>query len=408
MAKQKTSFFLLFCMVVLLIGGGYVYIQNQKEASYQAQLEPFYIPPNPLPSGNSGDIIRYEPLSVPTPYGTGYRILYMSERTDGKKVATSGTIFIPTGSVPTNGRPVVAWAHGTVGMGSVCAPSRAQNPFVNISWLSEMLQRGYIVVATDYYGLGTPGVQRYLIGKDEAYDVLNSVRAAEKFPDSNASRSFALWGLSQGGHAVLFAASLAADYVPEFHLAAVAAAAPAAQLSALMSQQYNLGVSWIIGPEIAVSWPIVYPDVILSDVVSGSGLRNYKRIAQKCVLQEVGEATIREDLKDSFFRIDPDNIPSWNKAFSDQTPNPLPKNISLLVVQSLSDTVVLPNTTALFNKRLCDGGSNITMMWLSDVAHQNTANVAGPTVASWFEDRFNGLPVQSTCTQPSPAAPFGS
>jgi len=41
-----------------------------------------------------------------------------------------------------------------------------------------MLARGYVVVATDYEGLGDPGVHPYLVGVSEAYAVLDSVRAA--------------------------------------------------------------------------------------------------------------------------------------------------------------------------------------------------------------------------------------
>jgi hypothetical protein len=43
--------------------------------------------------------------------------------------------------------------------------------------LADILAKGYVVVATDYPGLGTPGIHPYLIGISEARAVLDSVRA---------------------------------------------------------------------------------------------------------------------------------------------------------------------------------------------------------------------------------------
>ncbi len=89
---------------------------------------------------------------------------------------------------------------------------------------------GYIVVATDYPGLGTDGIHPYLIGESEGRAVLDSVRAARDLPDSGASDRFAVWGHSQGGHAALYTGELAARYAPELKLVGVAAAAPATYL----------------------------------------------------------------------------------------------------------------------------------------------------------------------------------
>ena len=71
-----------------------------------------------------------------------------------------------------------------------------------------MLAHGYVVVATDYEGLGVPGVHPYLVGISEAHAVLDSVRAARELPAAQATHRFAVWGHSQGGHAALFTESL--------------------------------------------------------------------------------------------------------------------------------------------------------------------------------------------------------
>lgn len=404
--KKTISFFLFLFIVVFLSAVTYLWFKNQESKEFQAQLSSFYINSSDLQNKNLGEIIKHEPLSISVANGKGYRILYVSELSSGKKVATSGMLFVPTQE--SFDRPIVAWAHGTIGMGEECAPSRQKNPLIPIPWITEMLNKGYVVVATDYYGLGTPGAERYLIGEDEGRDVLNSVRAATNFPNVNASNSFSLFGLSQGGHSVLFAGNMAKEYIPEFDLVSVVAAAPAAELSALIDQQYNKLASWVIGPEIAVSYPLYDPSLKISQIVTQPGLNSYKRLAQTCVTEEIGEVSVRENLGERFFKVNPNTILSWKQAFIKQTPIPLSSTIPLLVVQSLSDEVVLPNTTALFNKKSCDSGSNISMKWISDVKHQDTANAESLEIIEWIGQRFDGVSAQNTCGQIFPIAPYGN
>ena len=129
-----------------------------------------------------GQVVRHEPLGVSIQNGSAQRVLYRTQRADGTATFASGMVFIPNNNNGGLPRPVVAWAHGTVGMGDQCAPSRTKDPTGNIAWVSQMLAKGWVVTATDYAGLGTPGTEGYLVGGDEAHDVLNSVRAARDLP----------------------------------------------------------------------------------------------------------------------------------------------------------------------------------------------------------------------------------
>src|SRR5262249_56873835 len=115
---------------------------------------------------------------------------------------------------PAGGRDVIAWAHPTSGVVESCAPSLMPDLAGTIWGLSDMLARGYVVVANDYPGLGTPGMHPYLIGESEGRAVLDSVRAARDLPDAGASNRFAVWGHSQGGHASLYTGELAARNTP--------------------------------------------------------------------------------------------------------------------------------------------------------------------------------------------------
>ena len=192
--------------IVLLAFALDVLVNDIRTSDRQDALQPFYTPPSPLPEGNPGDIIRSEPLGIDIPGAHGLRILYLTEQADGTRRAASGMVFYPDTPVPAGGRPMVAWAHPTVGMDRQYAPSRTENPVSDMTWLKEMIARGWVVTATDYAGLGTPGVQHYLVGRDEARDVLNSVRAARLVEAAGANSTYAVWGHSQGGHAALFTA----------------------------------------------------------------------------------------------------------------------------------------------------------------------------------------------------------
>jgi hypothetical protein len=164
-------------------------------------------------AGKPGSIIRVWPLEGGGPGGgDAFRILYRSTGLNGQPIAVSGAIFIPPGAAPQGSRNVIAWAHPTSGVVEACAPSLMPDVAGMIWGLADMLARGYVVVATDYPGLGVPGqIHPYLIGVSEARAVLDSVRAARALPRTGASNRFAVWGHSQGGHASLYTGELAAS-----------------------------------------------------------------------------------------------------------------------------------------------------------------------------------------------------
>jgi Secretory lipase len=185
-------------------------------------------------AGKRGSIIRVWPLEGGGPGGgDAFRILYRSTGLNGEPIAVSGAIFIPPGPAPALGRHVIAWAHPTSGVVEACAPSLMPDVSGMIWGLEDMLAQGYVVVATDYPGLGVPGqIHPYLIGVSEGRAVLDSVRAARAAARGRL-QSFRGMGHSQGGHAALYTGELAASYAPELKLVGVAAAAPATYLAEL-------------------------------------------------------------------------------------------------------------------------------------------------------------------------------
>jgi hypothetical protein len=64
--------------------------------------------------------------------------------------------------------------------------------------------------------------------------VLDAARAAQQLPGVGAGGRVLLAGHSEGGHAPLWAAELAASYAPQLQVAGVAALAPGADLPELV------------------------------------------------------------------------------------------------------------------------------------------------------------------------------
>ena len=61
-------------------------------------------------------------------------------------------MFVPNGEAPAGGWPVIAWAHGTVGLGDDCTPSAQPRSARDNEYLSHWLDQGYVVVGSDFRG----------------------------------------------------------------------------------------------------------------------------------------------------------------------------------------------------------------------------------------------------------------
>ena len=95
--------------------------------------------------------------------------------------------------------------------------------------LEDWIDAGYVVLRSDFQGLGTPGDHPYLVGKAEGRSMLDIVSAAEQVEHRLGNR-FLLAGHSQGGHAALFAAGEAKTYAKKIKLRGTVAYAPASHI----------------------------------------------------------------------------------------------------------------------------------------------------------------------------------
>ena len=151
----------------------------------------FYQPPNPLPKAKPGTIIRSEALTNAPAGSLGWRILYHSTGLHGEDIAVSGMVFAPAADSAravhvddrrhVRGREGGGWSHHR-GLGPpdhgrrrpARAPSVLPDGPTLVAGLQSFLDAGFVVAATDYQGLGTPGVHPYLVGISEGRGTLNA------------------------------------------------------------------------------------------------------------------------------------------------------------------------------------------------------------------------------------------
>ena len=387
-------------VVVLAIGlVGVVALEGEEihktVVRQQDALDPFYALPDGWQHVPVGAVVRSETVSGVPAGGRGWRILYRTERADGSPAMSSGLVFAPSGPAPVGGRPVVAWAHGTVGMADQCAPSRTPVVEKGIPGLANFLQAGWVVAATDYSGLGTEGVEQYLVGQSEARDVLNSVRAARNMPIGAGTR-VALWGHSQGGQSALWSEALAAQLAPELTIVGTAVAAPATELPTLVGREWQQVGGSLIGAEVLVGWPDAYPGLDVNAVWKSSG-GDYKTMADRCIEEDLIDVEIRNLLGQApLFSKNPMTVPSWRDVAVANVP-PAPTAVPTLLVQGLADPLVLPGSNVAYVEAACAAGSTITANFVGDLGHQTAGIAAAPMAFTFFQERFDGKPATTTC-----------
>ncbi len=140
-------------------------LQCHGQARPEFQLTPFYEADLDFAGKKPGDVIKRE--AIPAPAGAvAWRVMYVSRTWDDRLVPVTGIIVAPKEPGHSD-RPIITWEHGTTGTARVSAPSLAPNPAqelversatapidYGVPYLNDFLKRGFVVVATDYYGLG--------------------------------------------------------------------------------------------------------------------------------------------------------------------------------------------------------------------------------------------------------------
>lgn len=225
----------------------------------------------------TGLLLHHEVLPVefwPEHTAQAYRMLYVGLGYHGGPREVTGIALVPDAPVPADGLPIVGYAHGTTGLGDKSAPSRVGLTRLEREHVARWLAAGYIVAATDYEGLSTPGPHPYLNGEAVADDVVDAVRAARQLGVPTTG-GWIVAGFSQGGHAALFVGLMGTRYAPELDFRGTVALAPPVHMPLLIgaltadgSRQVSILTSYLLA-----GLPISHPDFDPRGLLTDEGNR---------------------------------------------------------------------------------------------------------------------------------------
>lgn len=382
-----------FFAALLAVVGGLVAVEGARvvgNALERGGVPAFYAAPDDVPDGVPGTIVKADPL-LGVPFAArGWRIMYTSTDVHGETVLSTGVLVVPLGLPPAGGRTVVSWGHPTTGSAPDCAPSYGFDPYLPIEGMRPLLDRGYAVVATDYTGMGVDGPDSYLIGATEGNNVLDGVRAAREVLAGGASEHVILWGHSQGGQAVLFAAQQAAEYAPELDIRAVAVAAPAADLTALMGSHLDDIQGVTIGSYAFQAFADVYGDTVpgaqVDTILSPAAIANLPEMNKLCLLahvselHEIGGPTIGD-----FTTSDPTKTEPWATLLKENSAGGVAFDAPLFIAQGLEDKLVIPADTKEFAESEAALGMKVTYHEIPFADHGSVAYFALPGLLAWLD-----------------------
>jgi hypothetical protein len=356
----------------------------------------FYAAPDPVPDDEHGTLVRYQPVDgVDVAGATAWRIMYVSESLEGEPIVVTGTALVPPGEAPTGGRPVLTIAHGTSGIADECAPSK-HPAATELSLMGPFVDAGYLVVLSDYEGLGSPGRHPYLVGESEGRGVLDGALAARELPDADAGDQLSIFGYSQGGHGALFAGQLAADWAPDYELVGTVAGAPATELPIIFGAAGSLPIAGFLYMIIA-GFAVAYPEADPSLVLTPAGESELPQVDRGCVsdvIRHFAGTPNAELLRSGLADVEP-----WADLETANDPGRVVTDSPILIVHSAADDVVPAALSQVLVQRMCAEGQVVERrVYDKGQSHVQAVPDAVSDAFEWLQQRAAGDEPVSICT----------
>jgi pimeloyl-ACP methyl ester carboxylesterase len=349
----------------------------------------------PPATAKAGDIYQVQPRSDAPAGAKGWNVIYVSEILPGKLAYVSGEIYVPS-AVARGQRDVVLWNHETAGLADACAPSRrnsVEQGHDRVPAMPALLAKGYIVVMSDYPGLGLPGPAYYMAGQPNARASLDMLRVAQKFSDAKPSKRYVMYGWSQGGQTTMWSENIAASYAPEFTGLGAALVAPAVRIKDLtlnsMATPDNAGyvISTLPGIQAYV------PDLKYRDFLTAEGMEQLPALAGGCF--DVWSTAA--GVKDAYVAGALSSGSTWWNAMT-AVDNFTPRgSMPFAIFQGSLDTTTPTPLTQRERSALCKAGSAVQYQEFAGLDHISVVAAAAGLLPDWIEARFKGQAAPSNC-----------
>jgi pimeloyl-ACP methyl ester carboxylesterase len=317
---------------------------------------------------------------------------------DGSTQLVSGSVFVPNGTPPPGGWPIIAMGHGTIGVQHDCGPSLSPTLLGSADAVATLVNNGFLVTLPDYQGLGMDQTYHpYLDSTTVGYNMIDSVRAARKLVPAASDRWLA-FGSSQGGQAAWAANELAGTYGTGLELLGSAIVAPAADFAGLadsaaagtLTLEQMSALQWLL-----YSLKEEHPDFDLD---------LYRRgiVAEKWDILSACAGPLVSQRADVTSRVTPDDLRPATPEAVDRlrdylAKRSLPKtkaDAPMLILYGALDQVVAPQWTDAAIRRACALGDVIEAYLAPGKGHDD---IDGTVALGWIKQRFAGGEVHNSC-----------
>ncbi|MBU3615736.1 lipase family protein [Polynucleobacter sp. JS-Polo-80-F4] len=405
-------------------------------------MQPFYAAVMKMaPEGKLGQVIKQEKIATSIKGAQAWKIAYISSDVSGRKTISTGVVVAPTGAAPAGGRPVMTWAHGTTGSAQNCGPSQVIDPAIPLneyflvggnSWTDyglpaaeEFIKEGYVLVATDYQGLGGGGRHQYSVAATNGMDTLNAARAVVSMKETGASKKTLVYGWSQGGGATIALAGMP-EYIKQTGTVAdnldivgfvalapqdISILAPAGKHDQATADKYFQDSQKMFLDNVfnfthatMFYWgtQAAFPNLKLSDIFTDEGVKVANEIySNKCM--HTASDTFNFNYGSSYASLlkqKPSNTVAWAEAML-KGGVPVVKPVAPIQIYFGSkDTAVPPMMHKLYQEQACKLGGNVGRMQLpGEQSHFTTPGSSKPFYLAWVKDRIASKPLANACPQ---------
>lgn len=306
--------------------------------------------PSPAPSASKprlappvigkkpGTLLSHEEIATSITGSRAWKVRYISKDVNHVAHEVSGLVIAPKDRG--ENRKVLTWCHGTTGLGDAGCPSAQPDPACElltyfdapsarqidcgVPGLQGFIDDGYVVCATDYQGLGTPGQHQYVVNRTQARDAVYLVHAARQL-EVGAGTKFGCAGWSQGGGASAAVAELDPEDYGDLKLVGTVCMSPGAAIIAFENP---------VGPTEAIGNSTVPPDSHLVMMIAGFQIAHPEKLKLSDFFTPLGVEIVETSwniqpvhhLNDTFARLfrlkgpvmqdKPANLDAWKAAIT--------------------------------------------------------------------------------------------
>ncbi|WP_424185338.1 lipase family protein [Actinokineospora sp. G85] len=361
--------------------------------------DPFYLPPDPLPQGSPGDVIRWRPsvAALNALNANAWQVMYLSTNALGERVAVTGTVMTPRFGAA---KAVVGYAVGTQGPAFKCTPSKTieRGTLYDQPAINDNISAGFAVAVTDYEGYAPGAANRptYMVGQSMGNAVIDSVRAAQRLPAAQlkADAKVVFQGYSQGGGGSLWAAEKQPAYAPELNLVGAAAGGVPADLTEVAKGLDGyLGFGFLAFA--ALGLDSAYPELGLDSYLNDTGRKELGAAKDNaCVLELLANYPFKK-ISD-YTTSNPLDDPKWQARLAENKLGQNPPRVPVFQYHAAFDEIVNTPQGDALHKSYCASG--VKVQWNTYVAEHLSGIFAGNADAStWIKNRVEGKAAPSNC-----------